>query len=156
MGASVALGTDAIWTFERFENDPYSECPRIRVEVTTKLELRINFNETSFEQRSACFSFLYTLFMLPSEEYREGKLDQNFLLVLSTALLTLDALEDRVLRLRYGLLDGKRYSIDETAELLNRSGAEIVHLENLALANLRRPLRLRQLKTLLLRDASKI
>ncbi len=52
---------------------------------------------------------------------------------------TLTEREWEVIKLRYGLLDGRTYTLDEIGRMLKISGEAVRHIEQRALAKLRRP-----------------
>ena len=67
-----------------------------------------------------------------------GKLDD--------LLDTLQPREERILRLRYGLLDGHTYTLQEVGEMFGLTRERIRQIEQEALARLRHPSRSRQLR----------
>ena len=61
-------------------------------------------------------------------------------------LATLDPREERVLRLRYGLQDGRNYTLEEVGERFGLTRERIRQIEGQALRKLRHPRRSRSLR----------
>jgi RNA polymerase primary sigma factor len=78
----------------------------------------------------------------PSERAEQALLRQK----LDDLLDTLQPREERILRLRYGLLDGHTYTLQEVGEMFGLTRERIRQIEQEALARLRHPSRSRQLR----------
>jgi RNA polymerase primary sigma factor len=78
----------------------------------------------------------------PSERAEQSLLREK----LDDLLDTLQPREERILRLRYGLLDGHTYTLQEVGEMFGLTRERIRQIEQEALARLRHPSRSRQLK----------
>ena len=61
-------------------------------------------------------------------------------------LATLDPREERILRLRYGLQDGRNYTLEEVGERFGLTRERIRQIEGQALSKLRHPRRSRSLR----------
>ena len=61
-------------------------------------------------------------------------------------LATLDPREERILRLRYGLQDGRNYTLEEVGERFGLTRERIRQIEGQALRKLRHPRRSRSLR----------
>lgn len=72
----------------------------------------------------------------PEDAYFKAYAREQIKAVLAEALTER---EWEVIRLRYGLLDGKIYTLDEIGRMLKISGEAVRHIEQRALAKLRRP-----------------
>ncbi len=72
----------------------------------------------------------------PEDAYFKAYAREQIKAVLAEALTER---EWEVIRLRYGLLDGKIYTLDEIGKMLKISGEAVRHIEQRALAKLRRP-----------------
>lgn len=78
----------------------------------------------------------------PSERAEQALLREK----LDDLLDTLQPREERILRLRYGLLDGHTYTLQEVGEMFGLTRERIRQIEQEALARLRHPSRSRQLR----------
>lgn len=78
----------------------------------------------------------------PSERAEQALLRSK----LDDLLDTLQPREERILRLRYGLLDGHTYTLQEVGEMFGLTRERIRQIEQEALARLRHPSRSRQLR----------
>ncbi|MEA3335375.1 MAG: sigma-70 family RNA polymerase sigma factor [Chloroflexota bacterium] len=78
----------------------------------------------------------------PSERAEQALLRER----LNDLLDTLQPREERILRLRYGLLDGHTYTLQEVGEMFGLTRERIRQIEQEALARLRHPSRSRQLR----------
>ncbi len=78
----------------------------------------------------------------PSERAEQSLLREK----LDDLLDTLQPREERILRLRYGLLDGHTYTLQEVGEMFGLTRERIRQIEQEALARLRHPSRSRQLR----------
>ena len=78
----------------------------------------------------------------PSERAEQALLRSK----LDDLLDTLQPREERILRLRYGLLDGHTYTLQEVGEMFGLTHERIRQIEQEALARLRHPSRSRQLR----------
>lgn len=81
----------------------------------------------------------------PEDAYFKAYAREQIKAVLAEALTER---EWEVIRLRYGLLDGKIYTLDEIGKTLKISGEAVRHIEQRALAKLRRPRYRKMLKRL--------
>ncbi len=78
----------------------------------------------------------------PAERAEQSLLREK----LDDLLDTLQPREERILRLRYGLLDGHTYTLQEVGEMFGLTRERIRQIEQEALARLRHPSRSRQLR----------
>ena len=72
-------------------------------------------------------------------------IDEALITALNEALETLTDREEKVLRMRYGLLDGRNYTLEEVGKVFNVTRERIRQIESKALRKLRHPIRKRKL-----------
>ena len=80
--------------------------------------------------------------MIPLEETTRVLLNEQ----LSEALSTLTRREEEVLRLRYGLTDGRARTLEEVGQIFGVTRERIRQIENKAIRKLRHPSRAKKIK----------
>ena len=92
---------------------------------------------------------LYTIFGEKLSEDQWGPASAEDVEALDMALVTLSEREERLLKARFGILNGSPKTLDEIAEMIEITRDEVVEIESNAINKMRHPARSQTLRPFL-------